>query len=604
MQRDGAHIVVVGGGLAGLMAALKIAERGVCAHVFSLIAVRRSHSVCAQGGINAAVNVKGEDDSPELHFRDTIRGGDFLADQPLPRGMCYAAPGIINLLDRMGVPFNRTPEGRLDFRRFGGTLYHRTAFAGASTGQQMLYALDEQARRFEAEGLVEKHEDQEVLDIVRDDEGACCGIVVMDLKTMELRAVGADAVLIATGGCGAIFGKSTNSILTTGSLASAAYQRGAKFANGEFVQVHPTAIPGYDKCRLISESARGEGGRVWVPARRGDTRPPAEIPESERCYFLEQKYPKYGNLVPRDIATQEIFKICVEEQLGVDGELAVYLDLTHIDHVKLESRLGSLIDLYLTYVGEDPRRVPMKIFPAVHYSMGGLWVGYACRPDGFPDAANPKTHMTSVPGLYALGEADGQYHGANRLGANALLACIYSGMLAGPAAVSRVKNMRRHPSAAAALERAAQRWRERFDALRRADGPENPFRLHDELGAVMLQNVTIVRRNDALRATDAKIIELMERWRRIKVPDGGAGLNRSLVFTNQLWNMLELARVITLGALRRDESRGAHYKPEFPARDDAQWLKTTLATWTPAGPELTYEPVDTSLVQPEARHYE
>jgi len=603
MAQEKPRLAVVGGGLAGLMATIRIAEAGYPVDLFSLTPVRRSHSVCAQGGINAAVNVKGEDDSPQIHFLDTIRGGDFLADQPLPFGMCRAAPALIHLLDRMGVPFNRTPEGNLDFRRFGGTLYHRTAFAGASTGQQLLYALDEQTRRFETEGRVQKFEGFEFLGIARDEEGTCCGLAAMDLRSGEIRAFPAAAVLLATGGCGAIFGLTTNSKDTTGSAAGAVYQQGARYANGEFVQVHPTAVPGGDKYRLISESVRGEGGRIWVPAAPGDRRAPRDIPESERDYFLERKYPKYGNLLPRDIATQEIFRVCVEEGRGVGGETAVYLDVTHLDRKWVESRLGSVLDIYRTYVGEDPCETPMKIFPAVHYSMGGIWVGYGRRADGFPDPHDPRTHRTNIPGLYALGEADHQYHGANRLGANALLACIYSGTIAGPAAIAHVESAGRHATADAALAREGWRWREHFDALRARDGDENLHRIHRDLGKWMRENVTIVRHNKALAETDGKIRELMDRWRRARVPDRGTWANQSLRFANQLWNMLVLARVITLGALARNESRGAHYKPEFPRRNDAEWLKTTIATAGSDGPILSYEPVDTSLAPIQERTY-
>ena len=240
--------------------------------LFSIVPVKRSHSVCAQGGINAAKNLKGEGDTTAQHFDDTIYGGDFLANQTPVKAMCEAAPAIIDLLDRMGVPFNRTPEGLLDFRRFGGTLYHRTAFAGATTGQQLLYALDEQVRRYEAEGKVHKFEGWEFLSAIIDGKGNARGIVAMNLRSMELKAFAADAIILATGGIGAIFGKSTNSVVCTGSAQSAVFQQGAYYANGEFIQVHPTCIPGEDKLRLMSESARGEGGRVWVPRTPGDKR--------------------------------------------------------------------------------------------------------------------------------------------------------------------------------------------------------------------------------------------------------------------------------------------------------------------------------------------
>src|SRR5215467_3113733 len=292
------RVIVVGGGLAGLAAVIKIAEKGGNVDLFSVVPVKRSHSVCAQGGINAAKNLKGEGDTTWQHFDDTIYGGDFLANQPPVKDMCEAAPAIIDLLDRMGVPFNRTPEGLLDFRRFGGTLYHRTAFAGATTGQQLLYALDEQTRRYESEGKVNKYEFWEFLWPVTHD-GQCVGIVAQDMRTMQIRAFRADAVVMATGGNGMIFGKSTLSVICTGGALARCYQAGAHYGNPEFMQVHPTAIPGEDKCRLISESARGEGGRVWVPRKAGDGRRPNDVPEAERFYFLQERYPKYGNLVPR-----------------------------------------------------------------------------------------------------------------------------------------------------------------------------------------------------------------------------------------------------------------------------------------------------------------
>ncbi|MGI8787767.1 MAG: FAD-binding protein, partial [Pyrinomonadaceae bacterium] len=295
-------IAVIGGGLAGLAATMKIAEAGHDVDLLSVVPVKRSHSVCAQGGINGAVNTKGEGDSPWKHFDDTVYGGDFLVNQPPVLKMCEMAPSIIYLFDRMGVPFSRTQEGLLDFRRFGGTLHHRTAFAGASTGQQLLYALDEQVRRYESDGKVAKYEGWEMMSLVLDDHQVCRGVVAMNLQTLDLKVFQADAVIMATGGPGMIWGKSTNSQVCTGSANSVCYQQGAKYANGEFIQVHPTSIPGEDKLRLMSESARGEGGRVWVPRNPKDTRNPQDIPQAERNYFLEEKYPAYGNLVPRDIA--------------------------------------------------------------------------------------------------------------------------------------------------------------------------------------------------------------------------------------------------------------------------------------------------------------
>ena len=599
------RVAIVGGGLAGLMTTLKLAEAGVPVDLFSIVPVKRSHSVCAQGGINGAVNVKGEDDSPEIHFFDTCRGGDFLAHQPPVKGMCYAAPGIIYLFDRMGVTFNRTPEGLLEFRRFGGTLHHRTAFAGATTGQQLLYALDEQVRRHEAAGVVKKYEGWEFVGAVRDDAGRCVGLVALDLRTMQPRAFAAGAVVMATGGPGLMFGRSTNSIINSGSAAAAAYMDGADYGNGEFIQVHPTAIPGMDKLRLMSESARGEGGRVWVPRKQGDDRPPRTIPESERWYFLEEKYPNYGNLVPRDVASREIHQVCVGMGMGVGGGMVVYLDLTHVPRETLKKKLEGILEIYEKFTGDDPCEEPMKIYPAVHYSMGGLWVDYERTSDGFLNLSSPRNQRTSVEGLYAVGECDYQYHGANRLGANSLLSCVYAGQVAGPAVIAYLHGRTSgEPPRASTLDAAQQRWAARFGELAKRDGDENPYVLAEELGRWMLENVTIVRDNNKLRETDAKILELMERWGRAGVLDHGQWANAPLSFLNQLWNMLHLARVVTLGALARDESRGAHYKPEFPKRDDAKWLRSTVASYTNEGPRFRYDPVDVSLCAPVERKYD
>ena len=343
-------VVIVGGGLAGLMAAIKVAEAGTKVDIISLVPVKRSHSACAQGGINGAVNTKGENDSPWEHFDDTVYGGDFLANQPPVKEMCENAPKIIHMFDRMGVMFNRTPEGLLDFRRFGGTKHHRTAFAGATTGQQLLYALDEQVRRLEVEGLITKYEGWEFVSAVIDEDGICRGVTAQNLSTMEIVAFKGDAVIMATGGIGVIFGKSTNSTINTGYAQARLYEQGVIYANGEFIQIHPTAIPGDDKNRLMSESARGEGGRVWT------------YKDGKPWYFLEEKYPAYGNLVPRDIATREIFDVCVNQRLGVDGERKVYLDLSHIDAKKLDAKLGGILEIYEKFVGDDPRKVPMKVF--------------------------------------------------------------------------------------------------------------------------------------------------------------------------------------------------------------------------------------------------
>ncbi len=576
-------IIVVGGGLAGLMATIKAAEVGTEVDLFSLVPVKRSHSVCAQGGINGAVNTKGEGgDSPWIHFDDTVYGGgDFLANQPPVKGMCDAAPGIIHLMDRMGVMFNRTPEGLLDFRRFGGTLMHRTAFSGATTGQQLLYALDEQVRSHEVAGLVNKYEHWEFLGVIIDEDGVCRGIVAQDMRTEEIKSFRADAVIMATGGPGIIFGKTTNSVINTGSAASIVYQQGASYANGEFIQIHPTAIPGDDKNRLMSESARGEGGRIWT------------YKDGKPWYFLEEKYPAYGNLVPRDIATREIFDVCVNQKLGINGENMVYLDLSHKDPHELDVKLGGIIEIYEKFVGDDPRKLPMKIFPAVHYSMGGLWVDY--------------NQMTEIPGLFAAGECDYSQHGANRLGANSLLSAIYGGMVAGPNAVDYVKHLKKHAEdlPQEIYDARVKEEQAKWDAIMKMEGTENAYLLHKELGEMMTATMTVVRYNDQLEDTLKKLDELTERWNNININDTQKWSNQGAHFTRQLKNMLVLAKVMTKGALLRNESRGAHYKPDFPNRDDENFLKTTMAKFDPAtgNPIITYQEVDVSLIPPRKRDY-
>ncbi|WP_042354067.1 succinate dehydrogenase flavoprotein subunit [Bacillus rubiinfantis] len=574
-------IVIVGGGLAGLMAAIKIAEKGTHVDLFSLVPVKRSHSVCAQGGINGAVNTKGENDSPMEHFDDTVYGGDFLANQPPVKAMCEAAPKIIHMFDRMGVMFNRTPEGLLDFRRFGGTQYHRTAFAGATTGQQLLYALDEQVRSFEVKGLITKFEGWEFVSAIIDDSSICRGITAQNLRSMEVKAFPADAVIMATGGLGVIFGKSTNSTINTGYAAARLYQQGVKFANGEFIQIHPTAIPGDDKNRLMSESARGEGGRVWT------------YKDGKPWYFLEEKYPAYGNLVPRDIATREIFDVVINQKLGVDGENKVYLDLSHIDSHQLDIRLGGIMEIYEKFVGDDPRKVPMKIFPGVHYSMGGLWVDF--------------DQQTNIKGLFAAGECDYSQHGANRLGANSLLSAVYGGMAAGPKALDYINGLETSADgiSSAVFDRQVKEDTDKYNSILKMDGKENAYLLHKEMGELMTANVTVVRENDKLKMTYEKLQEFSERYKNISMEDTAKWSNSSASFIRQLEGMINLAHVITLGAYHRNESRGAHYKPEFPDRNDEEWLKTTIARYNPKTnlPELSYEAVDISLIKPRKRDY-
>jgi len=625
------RVMIVGGGLAGLAASMKLAELGIDVDLMSLAPVKRSHSVCAQGGINSCNDQTRQlGDNEWKHFDDTVYGGDFLQHQPPVKEMTDWAPKVIDLMDRLGVTFNRTQEGFIDRRRFGGTLYKRTAFAGATTGQQLLYALDEQVRRWESEGKVTKHVFWDFLGPVLDENGVCRGCIAQDLVSMEIKAFPADAVVLATGGCGLIYGRSTMSMVCTGSAVSRAFQAGARYGNGEFIQVHPTAIPGADKLRLMSESARGEGGRVWVPKTPQDSRDAKSIPENERYYFLEERYPEYGNLVPRDIATREIFDICVNEGLSVErGRQCVYLDLTHIAADELTRKLGGILSIYEKFQGVDPRFTPMKIFPAVHYSMGGLWADYERTAAGGLQPGSPRNQVTNIPNLYAMGECDYQYHGGNRLGANSLLSCIFSGLFVAPG----LENLLESQSGSSAelgsslFEQEVARHQEQHDALlKRPAGKENPYLIHQELGDLMTKAATVVRRNDQLEAAYGTAMELHERAQKCSLSDTGNWTNQNVVFTKALLDMFPIAKSILQGALRRDECRGAHFKPDFkmpsltsadPAErrreaeswcdrfedNNKKWLKSTISTWNGDEPDISYEEVDTSIIPPRPRLY-
>ena len=389
----------------------------------------------------------------------------------------------------------------------------------------------------------------------------------------------ADAVVIATGGAGMIYGRSTNSVINTGSAAAILYQHGVPYANGEFVQIHPTAMPGDDKLRLMSESARGDGARVWT------------YKDGKPWYFLEERYPTYGNLVPRDIAAREIYDVCVNMGLGVDGKNQVYLDLSHLPTEYLDRRLKGIMDIYQTFYGDDPRKVPMKIFPAVHYFMGGIHVDW--------------NHQTKIPGLFAAGECDYMYHGANRLGANSLLSAMYSGTVCGPSVVKYVSGL--NSTAAETIGNLAdltvKKQQAEHEKLTKMEGNENPYKLHDEMSDIMYRNATIVRVNKNLEETDVKLQEFQERWKNINITDFGGYSNQTIMYVRQLRGMMDLARVIVGGALRRNESRGSHYKPEFPKRDDENFLKTTLATYKNGAPEFSWEEVDISLLKPVERKY-
>ncbi|MBN1945648.1 MAG: succinate dehydrogenase (quinone) flavoprotein subunit [Bradymonadales bacterium] len=615
--------IVVGGGLGGLWACLALAESGVAVDLFCLFEVKRSHSCCAQGGINAVLDTKGQQDSIRQHIVDTIKGGAYLANQPPIKTMCEEAPGLIRTFERMGVTFSRTPEGLMDLRLFGGVKNRRTCFAGASTGQQLLYGVDSQVRKYEALERVKKYEWWEFLSLILDEEGSCRGIVALDLRDMSVKAFPADAVILATGGLGLIYGKSTNSTNSTGAAASRAYQQGALFLNGEFIQFHPTGMLGDDKTRLMSEAARGEGGRIWVPKNPKERRAPRDIPENDRFYFLEEWYPAYGNTVPRDVASRAIWKVVKDLGLGVHGEDKVFLDLTHLPAEFLERRLGAILEIYRKFKGVDPCQDVVEIFPAIHYSMGGLWVDWEKDPvTGGMKLGSARNHSTSIPGLYACGECDGAYHGANRLGANSLLSASFSGRVAGQSVATYVKGLKQTAATlpSSLFEQAQKQQEEVNQALVSSDGKENPYVLHRELGDIMRKKVGVVRQNAELDQALSQLAELQERSARIGLDEKADWSNLSLPYARQVQDMIVLARVIAQGARLRDEFRGAHYKPEFELklpegkfpgdpeydeyidnwkRNNEKWLKSTIAKHTIEGPRISYRPVDTSVFPPE-----
>jgi succinate dehydrogenase / fumarate reductase flavoprotein subunit len=424
---------------------------------------------------------------------------------------------------------------------------------------------------------------------------------------LKIQALKADAVVIATGGLGVIYKQSTNSTFCTGAANGRLFMQGMKYANGEFIQIHPTSVPGADKMRLISESVRGEGGRIWV---HGNSSKQMKFPDGsmkscgktgEPWYFLEEMYPAFGNLVPRDIGSREVLRVC-EAGFGVDGKMQVYLDVTHLPAEK-HRKLESVLEIYQKFTGDDPRKKPMKICPAVHYTMGGGWVDWPAADD--PDRWTRFRQMTNLKGCFNVGESDYQYHGANRLGANALLGCIFGGLVTGVevpryiAGLSGVDTPESIYKEAIAIEERAQR------ELLNSKGPENVHRLHDELSDWMIRYASVKRDNPDLLKTIHKLKEIRERYKHITLDDTGHLLNQTYAFARQFPAMIELSLIIAKGAYLRNEFRGAHFKPEFPERDDKNWLKTTIATYDSSKdePVITYEPVDMRHLEPIKRDY-
>lgn len=615
------RVAVVGAGVAGMATALELARARVPVDVLSLLPAKRAPSVASRGGVNAALDVNGEGDSPRQHFEDTIRVGESLAHQPLVSAMCEAAPDIVHLLDRMGVPFHRTGEGRPAARRLPGSSHARAAFAGATTGHAAVSALDQQLRRFEGEPcvdargveipgepLVRRLEHVELVGLVQDDAGVCVGVVTQDLRAMTVKATPYDAVVLATGGFAGLFAGGAASALSLGTAAAAAYRQGAVFANAELIEHHPTATHGHGRATIVSSAARSEGGRLWVPRDPKDLRAPRDIPERERDYFLERLYPSFGNLVAHDVAARAIHRLCVREGGGVrdprsgESERAVYLDLVHRAARLEPGQLRGVVDVTTRLGAGDPLAGPVKVFPAASATLGGLWVDFEKGEAGRPVRGSPRNHATSVPGLYAVGEVEHQYHGAQRLPGNALLASIFGASLCAQAVASYRGAMARsaYDLPRSIFEKSEkQRADEYAAALAGPKGggePLSPYALLDELRAALADGCGVERDDDGLARAEAKLAELDERRAAVEVTDSSSRSNQAAALARALPDLIDLGRLVVACAKRRDESRGAHARASHDARDDGRHLAATLARRAPDGTPRFLDAVEYTCV--------
>ncbi|GAA1915316.1 fumarate reductase/succinate dehydrogenase flavoprotein subunit [Streptantibioticus ferralitis] len=601
-------VIVVGTGLAGGSAGATLAEQGY--HVVQFCyqdSPRRAHSIAAQGGVNAAKNYRNDGDSIHRLFYDTVKGGDFRARESNVRRLAQVSVEIIDQCVAQGVPFAREYGGLLDTRSFGGVQVSRTFYARGQTGQQLLLGAYQALSRQIAAGNVEMHARTEMLDLVVVD-GRARGIVARDLVTGEISTHFADAVVLASGGYGNVFYLSTNAKNSNATAIWRAHRRGAHFANPCFTQIHPTCIPRsgdhQSKLTLMSESLRNDG-RIWVPKAKGDTRAPGRIPEDERDYYLERIYPSFGNLVPRDIASRAAKNVCDEGRGVGPGGQGVYLDfadaIARMGRDKVAEKYGNLFEMYERITAEDPYEVPMRIYPAIHYTMGGLWVDYDLQ--------------TTVPGLFAIGEANFSDHGANRLGASALMQGLADGYFVLPSTINDYLARHphdtvdpQHPSVTEAVEGVTAR----LEKLLSIDGDRTPDSFHRELGELLWDDCGMARNATGLRKALERIPELRDEfWRRVKVPGGGEELNQSLEKANRIADYFELAELMCLDALHREESCGGHFREESQtpdgeaARDDDRF--SYVAAWefrgTGAAPVLHKEQLVFEYVHPTQRSY-
>jgi succinate dehydrogenase / fumarate reductase flavoprotein subunit len=601
-------ILIVGTGLAGASAASSLGELGYNVKSFCIHdSPRRAHSIAAQGGINAAKNYQNDGDSVQRLFYDTVKGGDYRSREANVYRLAQVSVNIIDQCVAQGVPFAREYGGLLDNRSFGGAQVSRTFYARGQTGQQLLLGAYQSMMRQVARGTVTMFPNREMLDLVLVN-GQARGIIVRNLITGALERHAGHAVLLCTGGYGTAYYLSTNAVNSNVTAAWRAHKRGAYFANPCYTQIHPTCIPvsgtHQSKLTLMSESLRNDG-RVWVPKTEGDKRPPNQIPEAERDYYLERKYPSFGNLVPRDVASRSAKFVCDEGRGVGESGLAVYLDFA--DSIKrlgkdvIRMRYGNLFDMYRKITDEDPYQVPMRIYPAIHYTMGGLWVDYNL--------------MSNVPGLHVLGEANFSDHGANRLGASALMQGLADGYFVIPytlAAYLGATTFAGVDTDAEPFKEAEASVQARIDKLLGVKGHETPRQLHRRLGQLLWDYVGMSRNEAGLRKALEQIPRLRDEfWQNLSVPGDPNNLNKNLEYAGRVADYLEFAEVLALDALHRTESCGGHFREESQTpdgeakRDDEHF--SYVAAWEFKGvgvqPELHKELLEFEYVHPSQRSY-
>jgi succinate dehydrogenase / fumarate reductase flavoprotein subunit len=601
-------VIIVGTGLAGASAASSLGELGYNVLSFCIQdSPRRAHSIAAQGGINAAKNYQNDGDSIQRLFYDTVKGGDYRSREANVYRLAQLSVNIIDQCVAQGVPFAREYGGLLDNRSFGGAQVSRTFYARGQTGQQLLIGAYQSMMRQVERGTVKTFANREMLDVVVAN-GQARGIICRNLTTGAIERHVAHAVLLCTGGYGTAYYLSTNAVNSNVTAAWRAHKRGAFLANPCYTQIHPTCIPvsgtHQSKLTLMSESLRNDG-RVWVPRNQGDRRSPAEIPEAERDYYLERRYPSFGNLVPRDVASRNAKSVCDEGRGVGESGLAVYLDFA--DAIKrlgadtIRSRYGNLFDMYRKITDEDPYSVPMRIYPAIHYTMGGLWVDYNL--------------MSTIPGLHVLGEANFSDHGANRLGASALMQGLADGYFVIPTTLAHYLSGSSFPAVTSdhdAFNDAEANVQARIDRLLSVKGSKTPRQLHRDLGALLWDEVGMARTDAGLRRALTRIPELRDEfWQNVSVPGPANNLNKNLEYAGRVADYLEFAEVLALDALQRTESCGGHFREESQTpdgealRDDEHF--SYVAAWEFQGvdkqPTLHKEPLEFEYVKPTQRSY-